>query len=75
MQQRSSPKNVEPSQSTPSPNKPVADQPGEPRQSRAETPVLIAVSVYHRLKNFSSSWLSRLQIYVVRSHYIYLSIV
>lgn len=35
--------NVEPSQSAPSPDKPVADQPGEPRKSRAETSVLIAV--------------------------------
>ena len=56
MQQRGSPRNVEPSQSAPLPDKPVADQPGEPRQSRAETSVLIAVSVYHRLKNVSLNW-------------------
>lgn len=58
MQQCGSPSNVEPSQSAPSPDKPVADQPGEPRQSRAKTSVLIAVSVYHCLKDVSPSCVS-----------------
>lgn len=52
MYQRGSP-NVEPSQPAALPDKPVADQPGEPRQSRAETSVLIEVTVYHCLKNVS----------------------
>lgn len=52
MYQRGSP-NVEPSQSAHLPDKLAADQPGEPRQSRAETSALIAVTVYHRLKNVS----------------------
>lgn len=57
MYQRGSP-NVEPSQSAPVPDKLAADQPGEPRKSRVETSVLIAVTVYHCLKNVSPSLVS-----------------
>jgi len=55
MYQSGSP-NREPSQTAALPDKPVAGRPGEPRKSRAKTSVLVALSVYHYLRNVSLMW-------------------